>query len=488
MSNKTLIFKSVLISLYFVFASVKGDCIPTHVAGVIYNCKEGVLSVEYQREFLIREKINLKISKSGNISGNLDVSYPTLLKFSSSTLHFQAYISPGYGFEFSANGSSQVDFNNSLKFMGNIGEINNAFLGLSNDTSFKNMQWSTSNQEPLSDLVKKIKVYYSYKRQYLRKRLSKITGKSSQMESILSVDSITDEYTGASAILTLVKKNGLTGDERQQFINTMIPSSIFEMPVRKQLQIPAVTNFYNYTYLGFLVDVDAENDKNLYKDKGYYLSALNKVDTSFKQPLKDYSKASLLSDLIESPKDFRPGRDSLYRMISQFVKTASLPEETNFLLKERGGALKNFSKSIILSGVSVPEVDLMDAAGKKINLARFQDSLIILDCWASWCAPCIAQLPYLEGLKEKFKGNKVVFIGLSLDESEMNWIKALKKLSPGGMQLYTPGGFKGDFAKKFGIYSLPRYILLKKSLIISSDAPLPDDPALTEEINEHLIM
>jgi len=485
MSNKSLIFKCLLISLYFIFASVKGDCIPTHISGVISNCKEEVLSVEYQKEFLIREKINLKISKSGNINASLDVLYPTLLKFNSSTLHFQAYIYPGSDFVFSANGLSQINFDNSLKFSGILGEINNAFLSLSKDSSFKNLQWSTGNKESLTDLVKKIKSYYSYKAQYLRKRLKKINSKNSQIRSILFVDSVTDEYTNASAILALVKKSGLIGDERRQFINTVIPSSVFKVPIKNELEIPAVTNFYNYTYLGFLIDVDAENDKNLYKNQGYYLSALNKVDTNYKQPLKDYSRASLLSDLIESPKDFRPGSDSLYRMIKQFLKTASIPEEINFLLKERSGALRNFSVSK-LSGVPVAEVDLMDATGKKINWAKFLDSLIILDCWASWCAPCIAQLPYIEGLKEKFKGKKVTFIGVSLDESKKNWNKALKNLSPTGMQLHTSGGFKGDFAKKFAINSLPRYFFIKNSLIVNGDAPSPDDPALIEEINKHL--
>jgi len=64
----------------------------------------------------------------------------------------------------------------------------------------------------------------------------------------------------------------------------------------------------------------------------------------------------------------------------------------------------------------VPEITLPGLDGKDISLSQFEGKAVLVNLWASWCAPCVKEIPSLKGLVEHFKGELVV-LAVSQDHS-----------------------------------------------------------------------
>ena len=61
--------------------------------------------------------------------------------------------------------------------------------------------------------------------------------------------------------------------------------------------------------------------------------------------------------------------------------------------------------------------ELVDLEGNRSNLEEFKNKVIFMNMWATWCAPCIAELPSIESLAEKTDPEKVQFVMISTDRN-----------------------------------------------------------------------
>ena len=129
---------------------------------------------------------------------------------------------------------------------------------------------------------------------------------------------------------------------------------------------------------------------------------------------------------------------------------------------------------------SVYDVSLNDTSGNLINFKDFKGRYLLIDFWASWCQPCIANFPFMEKLMEEYKSDSIQFISVSLDTDSIKWKKAIIKYNIQGIQLSDLKAFKGVlpvFCKV--VTSIPRYVLInKEGQIINLDVPQPMDPEL----------
>ena len=127
-------------------------------------------------------------------------------------------------------------------------------------------------------------------------------------------------------------------------------------------------------------------------------------------------------------------------------------------------------------GKPSPEISAVDIDGKQWTLADFRGKYIYIDMWATWCAPCRREMPYLKALEEKFKDAQIVFLGLSTDSDKTKWEAMVKEGELTGVQLYL--GPQSAFQKAYQIDGIPRFILLdKEGKIIDNNMSRPSQDA-----------
>ena len=118
-------------------------------------------------------------------------------------------------------------------------------------------------------------------------------------------------------------------------------------------------------------------------------------------------------------------------------------------------------------------------------LSKHKGKIVLVDFWASWCAPCRKEMPFLKDLKEKFNENKIKVIEISIDEDYSAWVRAskLENLSKEEENYIISNWKKSSLYKNYKIETIPRYLLFDKNgKIIDSDAPRPSENELEKLI------
>ena len=116
-------------------------------------------------------------------------------------------------------------------------------------------------------------------------------------------------------------------------------------------------------------------------------------------------------------------------------------------------------------GQPAPEFTLPDLDGQPISLSQFKGQVVLLDFWASWCQPCIADLPYLREVKKKTASWPVVFLNISLDSDETDWQEAIDKHEIEGVHVRADG-WGADVAKTYQVEGIPSYYLVDSQGLI----------------------
>lgn len=112
-------------------------------------------------------------------------------------------------------------------------------------------------------------------------------------------------------------------------------------------------------------------------------------------------------------------------------------------------------------GKQSSDFTLTDEKGQKISLHDYRGKIVLVHFWATWCSPCVGELPLLDQFQKKFSsGEPFVVLPISVDEEGKKAIDAFRKRVPFEMTaLLDPNG---DVADKYGTYRLPESYLVDK--------------------------
>jgi thiol-disulfide isomerase/thioredoxin len=115
--------------------------------------------------------------------------------------------------------------------------------------------------------------------------------------------------------------------------------------------------------------------------------------------------------------------------------------------------------------ISLPvEIRLKDINGNMISLSDFKGKIVFLNFWATWCLPCIIEMPSMEKLHRKFKDEDFVMVAINLMESEAQVKAFFEKLKLSFTALLDS---TGEVAAWFTINAVPTtYILDKQGRVI----------------------
>ena len=114
-------------------------------------------------------------------------------------------------------------------------------------------------------------------------------------------------------------------------------------------------------------------------------------------------------------------------------------------------------------GERTPEISLPNAKDSLINLSSFTGKVILIDFWASWCAPCRAANPYIQKLYKKYRANGFEVFAVSLDVKKEAWLKAIKKDKLTYTQVNDNTGWNSKIAEQYYVDQLPTNFLLDRT-------------------------
>lgn len=112
--------------------------------------------------------------------------------------------------------------------------------------------------------------------------------------------------------------------------------------------------------------------------------------------------------------------------------------------------------------------ELPDLSDKKVLFSNVVEAgkYTLLQFWASWCAPCRAELPAIEALHKKYNGKGLKVVGLSLDSDIKECRNAVSALGLSFTQLCNPAGGSSEVATEYGIDVIPSNILINNKGVI----------------------
>lgn len=119
---------------------------------------------------------------------------------------------------------------------------------------------------------------------------------------------------------------------------------------------------------------------------------------------------------------------------------------------------------LVVAGDSAPGFEVTTDSGRKIAVDNFGGRVLVVNFWATWCPPCISELPSLNALAAELKGSGVVFLGISVDKDKAAYDKFLKKVK---LNFETSRDPEADISADYGTFKYPEtYVISREGKVL----------------------
>ncbi|MFQ3239578.1 MAG: thiol-disulfide isomerase/thioredoxin [Olleya marilimosa] len=255
--------------------------------------------------------------------------------------------------------------------------------------------------------------------------------------------------------------------------------------------------------LKMTLDAKTFDESIKFSGKGAEKSTFLVDRINFEQDLVDVEalknlEASKLDSSLENIKT---------KMLAYYDKNAAIDSTIISEARKQVDPMLKGLKGYVLSGIKLKEEfpvgspsptfeNYENYKGGTTSLSDLKGKFVYIDVWATWCGPCIGEIPALKALEKDLEDKNIAFVSLSTDDgrgyradskeesfklSKEGWRKMIEEKEMGGIQLFADKAFESDFVTGYKINSIPRFILIDPNgNIVNADAPRPSYPKIKE--------
>jgi cytochrome c biogenesis protein CcmG/thiol:disulfide interchange protein DsbE len=148
-------------------------------------------------------------------------------------------------------------------------------------------------------------------------------------------------------------------------------------------------------------------------------------------------------------------RDFVQRCVS-----ACVGEPSQFLKGHVFGSRSGATYVKPKSRTAAPDFLLKDASGSSVRLSDLRGKVVLLNFWATWCAPCRLEIPWFVEFQKTYRDRDFAILGVSLDEDGWNAVRPYVQMSNVN---YTVATGNDDVARLYGANSLPTTLIIDRS-------------------------
>ncbi|HKP33015.1 MAG TPA: TlpA disulfide reductase family protein [Chitinophagaceae bacterium] len=144
--------------------------------------------------------------------------------------------------------------------------------------------------------------------------------------------------------------------------------------------------------------------------------------------------------------------------------------------------MKNFSIAILAlllgsnafaqprTGEFAPDISLTTADGSTVKLSSLKGKIVLIDFWASWCAPCRQAIRELRPVYNKYNNQGFEIYGVSLDEDRNDWKTAIAQDKSNWLHVNDNKGRSSKVMNEWRIYQIPTsYLLDEQGKVVAVD-------------------
>lgn len=249
------------------------------------------------------------------------------------------------------------------------------------------------------------------------------------------------------------------------------PPKAFVEELNANIRKPSPLLSKNESYLQFKLD-------HLLTDKDQSVNADSILFVKINQLPKGLERDQLLSRHLAKTLELQTDSTSRKKLFAAEINTINNVDYRNSLYS------KLEQINISQKGAVFPDLSLLNDKGKTVKLSKFRGKYVVIDLWATWCAPCKQIRPVFEARNNQYRYyQNIQFISVSVDENQSKWKNFLKTKPASIPQFWLKNAEK--LMTTYKIQSIPRFAIIDpQGKIFNLNTPFPDEDNFVEILDK----